>query len=233
MQSIVFQHRGAEKQIWLVTYGSTYQSITHKILLECGLEVDECYTATWRESKYTLLHLQRMHRLRRSGMDKIMQRIHCNFNIVTSEIFGFDSLSSNSKSDGELLNHPGFRIMVEKANKEPIDLGWWMSCGAADLCANRKGLLWKHIESTDARRMTNAQLVERVQKWAPVIQESEELKQMNTMLGDHNAALIVRVRELEESLRAEQAFSHDLLMKQVASAVDHFDRACARNHVAD
>jgi hypothetical protein len=43
----------------------------------------------------------------------------------------------------------------------------------------------------------------------------------------------VRVRELEESLRAEQAFSHDLLMKQVASAVDHFDRACARNHVAD
>ena len=108
-----------------------------------------------------------------------------------------------------------------------------MNCGATNLCANRKGLLWKHIESTDAKNMTNAQLVERVQKWAPVVQESEELKQMNAMLSEHNAALIVRVQELEESLRAERAFSHDLLMKQASTAVDRFETVFARNRVAD
>jgi hypothetical protein len=202
------------------------------MLRDCGLEVDECYTATWRESKYTLFHLQRQHRLRQSGMDKIMQQIHCRFNIVTTEIFGFDSVSSNSKSD-QLIDHPGFKIMIEKVNAEPLDLEWWMGCGATNLCANRKGLLWKHIESTDAKNMTNAQLVERVQKWAPVVQASEELKQMNAMLSEHNAALIVRVKELEESLRAERAFSHDLLMKQVSTAVDRFERVFSRNHVAD
>jgi hypothetical protein len=56
---------------------------------------------------------------------------------------------------------------------------------------------------------------------------------MNAMLSEHNAALIVRVKELEESLRAERAFSHDLLMKQVSTAVDRFERVFSRNHVAD
>jgi hypothetical protein len=203
------------------------------MLRDCGLEVDECYTATWRESKYTLFHLQRKDRLRRSGMDKIMQQIHYSFNIVTTEIFGFDSVSSNSKSDGELVDHPGFRIMIEKVNKEPLDLEWWMGCGATDLCENRKGLLWKHIESTDAKKMTNAQLVDRVQKWAPVVKESEELKKVNGMLGEQNAALIDRVRELEEEVRAERAFSHDLLMKHVSSVTERHDRAFGRGNAAD
>jgi hypothetical protein len=189
---IVSQPRGAEKQIWFLTYGSSFQSITHEVLLDCGLEVDECYTATWRESKYTLFHLQRKHRLRRSAMDKILQQIHYRFNIVPTEIFGFDSVSSNSRSNGELMDHPGFRIMVEQVNREPLGLEWWISCGAAELSANRKGLLWKYIESTDARSMTHAQLVTRVQKWAPMVSELERLKNMNAMLGEHNAALIDR-----------------------------------------
>jgi hypothetical protein len=46
-------------------------------------------------------------------------------------------------------------------------------------------------------------------------------------------SLIVRVQELEESLRTERAFSHDLLMKQVSTAVNRFETVFARNRVAD
>ena len=166
-------------------------------------------------------------------MDKIMQKMQDRFQIMKSEIFGFDSVSSNSKT-GELLeDHPGFRIMVQKVNKEPVELEWWLGCEPADLFVNRKGLLWKHIESTDVSGMTNAQLMDRVRKWAPVVKESEELKQMNAMLSEHNAALIDRVRKLEEEVQAERAFSHDLLMKQVSSANDRFDKAFGRGRAAE
>jgi hypothetical protein len=166
-------------------------------------------------------------------MDKIMQKMQDRFQIMRSEIFGFDSVSSNSKTDQLLEDHPGFRIMVQKVNKEPVDLEWWLGSEPADLFVNRKGLLWKHIESTDVSSMTNAQLVERVRKWAPVVKESEELKQTNVMLSEHNVALIDRVCKLEEEVKAERAFSHDLLLKQVSLASDRFDRAFGRGRAAE
>jgi hypothetical protein len=166
--------------------------MTHEMLLACDLKVDECYTATWRESKYTLLYLDRMHRTRETAVDKIMQKMQDRFQIVRSSIFGFDSVSSNFKTGEVLEDHPGFRIMVQKVNQEPVDLEWWIRCGAAELSANRKGLLWKYIESTDPKSMTHAQLVTRVQKWAPMVSELERLINMNAMLSEHNAALIDR-----------------------------------------
>jgi hypothetical protein len=188
--------------------------------MACGLEIDECYTASWRESKYTLIHTHKDHRLRKTAMDKIMQQMHSHFQIVGSELFGFDSVACNAKT-GEasflLEDHPGFRILVEKVNKEPIDLEWWTRCATDDLRANRKGLLWKHIESTDPSNMTRAQLVERVRKWTPVVREAEQLRKTNGILNEHNAALLVRNHELSEEVRKERAFAHELLMKQLSN----------------
>lgn len=213
------QKMGSGKQIWLITYGSSCQSITHEMLLDCGLQVDECYTAVWRESKYTLVHIEKAGRLRKTAMDKIMSLMHATFQIVETEIFGFDSVSCNSKSDQTafaLEEHPGFRILVDKVNKDPIELDWWMRCGVEDLYANRKGLLWKHIERTDASSMTRMQLIERVKKWAPLVQEVADLRQMNSILSDHNATLISRNRELAEAFRQERAFNHEILMKRIS-----------------
>jgi hypothetical protein len=190
------------------------------MLLTCGLRVDECYTAIWRESKYTLVHIEKGGRLRQTAMDKIMLQIQEEFQIVRTEIFGFDSVSCNSKL-GEtafaLEDHPGFRIMVEKVNKDPVDLEWWMCCEGEDLFSNRKGLLWKHIERTDAGNMTRAQLVERVKKWAPLVRELADLRQMNSMLSDHNATLVNHNRELANALHEERVFSHELLMKRIST----------------
>jgi hypothetical protein len=147
------------------------------MLKQCGLEVDECYTATWRESKYTLIHSNKTFRLRRTALDKIMHQLLAKFQVVETEIFGFDAVSCNSQAEGKLEDHPGFRIIVEMANKEPVDLEWWMLCEAQessqerDLLNYRNGLLWKHIERTNPECMTKVQLIKRVLKWGPIIKE--------------------------------------------------------------
>ena len=201
------QKQCTEKQLWLVTYGASSKSMTHEMLKQCGLEVDECYTATWRESKYTLIRVHRDHRLRRTGMQKVMGRMLESFGVVETEIFGFESVSSNSKEEHTSLeDHPGFKLMVQKVNKDPVELEWWMRNGAQDLAANRKGLLWRHIDATDARSMTHSQLIQRVEMWKPIVMEVEELRTMNTMLME-------RVRELEKAVRDERVFNDNMLMQ--------------------
>jgi len=148
-----------------------------------------------------------------------MSLIHEKFQIVETGIFGFDSVSCNSNDNGRLEDHPGFRIMVDKVNQESVDLEWWMGCEVAHIGENRNGLLWKHIESTDVSKMTRAQLVERVRKWAPLVREVAELRQINAILNDHNATLVHDNRELAKSIEEERAFSHELLMKRLQSSL--------------
>jgi hypothetical protein len=198
---------GSGKQLWLITYGSSSESITHEMLKGCGLKIEECYTATWRESKYTLIRMNQAHRLRRTGMQKVMDQLLKKHRVIETEIFGFDSVSSNSKADHTSLeDHPGYKLMVQKANSNPIDLEWWIRKGVKDLASNRKGLLWRHIDSTDAKDMTRTQLIQRVEKWKPVVKEIEELKTTNAMLME-------RVRELEQTVRDERTFNDNMLIQ--------------------
>ena len=193
------------------------------MLHEANMEVDECYTVTWRESKYTLLHVPRDHRLRRRTMKKVMRKLLEKYQILETEIFGFDSVSCNSRvkeAISSLEDHPGFQLMVEKVNKDPENLEWWMRCETENLNTNRKGLLWKHIESTDAGSMTRAQLVQRVRKWAPMVAECALLKETNVMLGESNQALIQHIHELEQTLRNERAFNDKTTMQLVAKIQD-------------
>jgi ferritin-like protein len=146
-------------------------------------------------------------------MQKVMGQMLEMYRVVETEIFGFESVSSNSKEDHTSLeDHPGFKLMVQRVNKNPVDLEWWMRNGVQDLAANRKGLLWRHIETTDARSMTHSQLIQRVELWRPIVMEVEELRNMNHMLTE-------RVRELEKAVRDERVFNHNMLI-QFASG-DH------------
>jgi hypothetical protein len=177
------------------------------MLRQCGLEVEECYTATWRESKYTLIRVNKANRPRKTGMQKVMYQMLEKFRVIKSEIFGFDSMSSNSKADHTSLeDHPGFKLMVQKANMTPVDLEWWIHEGVQDLATNRKGLLWRHIETTDAKSMTRFQLIQRVEMWRPIVVEAEELRNMNSMLTE-------RVRALEQEVRDERAFNDNMLIQ--------------------
>jgi hypothetical protein len=206
--------QGTEKQLWLITYGASSESITHVMLNDCGLEVEECYTATWRESKYTLIRVHRDHRLRRTGMQKVMSQMVEKFRVIETEICGFDSVSTNSKEEQvSLEDHPGFKLMVQKANKDPVDMEWWIQKGVQVLAENRRGLLWRHIESTNARSMTYTQLITRVETWKPIVREVEELRTTNAMLMEHVRELEKTVRELEKTVRDERAFNDNMLIQ--------------------
>jgi hypothetical protein len=177
------------------------------MLKHSGLKIQECYTATWRESKYTLIRMNQAHRLRRTGMKKVMEKLLKEHRVIETEIFGFDAVSSNSKAERTSLeDHPGYKLMVQKANSNPIELEWWINKGVKDLGSNRKGLLWRHIDSTDAKDMTRTQLIQRVEMWKPVVKEVEELKTTNAMLME-------RVRELEQAVRDEKTFNDNMLIQ--------------------
>ena len=147
----------------------------HCILFAYKLEVEECYTATWRESKYTLIRLSKENRIRRTAFARIIHLMKDDHGIIGTEIFGFDVVSCNSQTDDEKLStHPGFNFIVQMLNTDITKLEWWMKEG--EILSNRKGLLWKYLKDTDPKQMTRAQLIQRVKEWGPSIKEFTELK---------------------------------------------------------
>ena len=202
---IPLQKREPTKQIWLLTYGSACKSVDNAMLAHCGLTIDECYTAKWRESKYTLIRLRKEHRIRQSGFANIMKQLQIEFGILGTGIFGFDIIAYNSKErDESLQSHPGFKLIVDTLNHDPDKLEWWMLNG--DIQSNRKGLLWKHIESTEPSNMTRAQLIQLVQQWSPSMKGYDQLKQ-------HNEFLTERLQETENAYRQACA-SYEMERKQ-------------------
>ena len=140
------------------------------MLALCGLVLEECYTIAWRESKYTLIRLSKVHRVRQTALLKIMQLLHERYGIVGTGIFGFDFVASNNQAtDESLFAHPGFKLMAEAINKDISVLETWMREG--DIVNNRKGLLWKFLDDTPPGNMTRAQLVKRVTEWGPIVRE--------------------------------------------------------------
>jgi len=145
------------------------------MLYSRGLIVEECYTTVWRESKYTLVRLDKSHRVRQTALLKTMQLLLERHGIVGSEIFGFDIVACNNQArDESLFAHPGFKLMVETVNKNISKLETWMRDGG--IFNNRKGLLWKYIESTEPEKMTKSQLIKHVKEWGPIVKEHEQCK---------------------------------------------------------
>jgi len=165
------------------------------MLLSCGIEVDECYTITWRESKYTLIHLPKTKRVRITAISKTMLKLKEKHGVIEGGVLGFDSIAYNAKNNDDnnsLESHPGFRFMIKALNEKRETLEWWMGCN--DLLSNKKGLLWKHINDTDASSMSRAQLEKRVTEWGPLVKEYPTLK-------DLVGSLTNRLQQTEETLQ--------------------------------
>ena len=140
------------------------------MLDEFGLTVQECYTVQWRESKYTLIHLYS--RIRHSTLEKKMNELNEKYSIIQTEIIGYESMAGNCLKT-ELEHHPGFRKMVELANKKCPSLHAWMK--EKDIFTNKKGLLWQFIE-VPPDQATPSQMKLMLTKWKPMIQEYESIK---------------------------------------------------------
>ena len=171
------QQIDTRKQIWLITYGAACNNITHDMLKENGVNLDQCYTMVWRESKYTLFHCAKTDRVSSETLKRVTKTIEDRHGIIfNASVLGYDALCSNDKIRGESLeDHPGFRRMTELLNTGSEDLNWWIE-GEKAIHTYRKGLLWKYIDSTDPEKMTPKQLVSRVKSWTPIVQAHKTLK---------------------------------------------------------
>jgi hypothetical protein len=197
------QQPDTRKQIWLITYGSASDDIDQQTLKDVGINVDECYTAAWHESKYTLFHCPRKDRVSMEAMKQATK------SMINASASGYDSLSSTEES---LENHPGFKKMVQLLNNDSKDLRWWIQ-DVTCIREYRKGLLWKYIDSTDPEKMTHKQLVSRVKAWAPIVHSHEtlqeayssrlqakeqELQQLNAILTSERETSARHIKELLE-----------------------------------
>lgn len=183
----------SKKHLWLITYTSDSVNITAEMLHAGGVVCDECHTIAWRESKYALVHLTKANRVRGSKLEKVLDALRSAHGIKMSLIVGYSTLHSNTKADATSLeDHPGFKHMVHALNHAPDQLESWMQVG--QVRTNRKGVLWRFIESVDPRKKTHGQLVAQILEWAPLVrQHADQQKEIEAL----QAALGVRERELD------------------------------------
>lgn len=193
--------------MWFITYASSSIDISPEMLQIAGIKCDQCYTITWRESKYTLIHLKHEDRVRSTKLRKIMSHLQESHGIIGSSITGYDMLACNEKdSDENIHNHPGFKKMIEILNGKIDELKWWLANG--DIHSNRRGLLWKYIESIEQSKKTRVQLREQISKMAPKIEEYNKLASEHEML---KTAYLMKERELASEKTKSQDFFEKLV----------------------
>lgn len=155
----------ARRNLWLIHYTASSPDLTHILLADENIHCDEVYTITWRESKYTLIHLPR--RIGPTVLSRVMAEIEVKHSIKPSELFGYEPITSDSIPD-----HPGFKRIVETLNDRPTELRSWIVDGKSD----RKCALWRHIRATSPSDMTLQQLTNRIREWTPIVQRVEDLE---------------------------------------------------------
>lgn len=199
----------SQKHIWLITYTVCSPDITADILASEGVKCDECHSISWRESKYTLIHLGGNNKLRASILQKAMASLETKHSIKQSHIVGFDPLASNDKHTVHgVEEHPGFLKLVEAINETPDAVRSWLQEGT--VLTNKKGVLWKYLRTTDFRAMTKGQLVAKLSEWEPIVKRTTETNAENDAL---KTALSIREKEMLD-LKAQNAkFFNDLIAK--------------------
>ena len=183
----------SKKSVWLITYAAGSPDITVEMMHDHNVKCDEYYTISWRESKYTLIHLNHTNKIRRSTLTNTLKILHDKYGVKESFITGYEGIASNGEDmETSVQDHPGFKRMTEILNTNKEELKFWIESG--DLLTYRKGLLWNFIHVDDPRKKTQKQLVMQVLEWTPIVQEAGNLRSQNEHL---KLQLTAREEELE------------------------------------
>lgn len=166
------------------------------------IRCNECYTTTWRESKYTLLHLTYANRKRTSTLDRAMTKMLRDYGIKGSALHGYEMLSCNSKDDRGVMDHPGFKRIVQQLNDNKDELRIWMAEG--DVMTNKSSILWHFLDGRDPHTMSKAQLIERLGQHTDL---KTEHKTLQTAYEALQGAYVAQGRELaKEKTQSNQFF---------------------------
>jgi len=174
----------------MISYSSSGGSITHTMLSRQEIfQVDECYTLTLGNQKYTLFH----------SPQRISKPMISN---IISDMPGVQEISIGREID----QHPGFKTMVEHMNKESPLFEYWMLNGS--LHTNIRGLLHKHLSPISSDRLTYSQLVQQNENLRHELQilreketEREKMELEIEELRSEVRRLLLRTRVQEAILR--------------------------------
>lgn len=104
-----------KRSVWIISYGASCPDLDASKIedfkhaqLKVQLKVDECYTTTDRDLKYTLVHLEEP--IRESVMKRVMTYCLVGYSIRSKEFFGYSFLDGLGVSK-ELCESPGFKVL--------------------------------------------------------------------------------------------------------------------------
>lgn len=186
------------------------------MLEDYKIECTECYSVTWRESKYTLIRFNRSNRIRSSALKQIMTRMHEDHGIKGSVIHGYETLSSNTKVESMINDHPGFKRMVQLLNEKSDEVRVWFKSGE-DVFENKKGVFWNHIESKKPDTMSRQQLIAKVLELSKLTQQQSEIQ------SAHEALLAAFANQESEINRLRRQLS-----KEKEHSENYFNQLCSK-----
>lgn len=148
----------------LLTYGASGKNITREMFFENDkIEVDECYTLTQRDLKYTLLHFKR--RVFRSTMTSWMCHMDEKHGIKSTSVFGYLAVSMGDDID----EHPGMALIVDALNSGSQALECWLAEGTVR--ENPRSLLFDYLAGIPLELMSRPQLLNHVKRQESKIAE--------------------------------------------------------------
>ena len=140
------------------------------------IDVDECYTLTQRDLKYTLLHIRA--RVVRSTITSMMTRLDEIYGIKCVNVFGYNGVSLGSEID----DHPGMMLIADNIKRETQSLECWIEGG--DIRKYRRGLLHYCLPGFEVKDMSRLQLLNHIKELDARINESR-----STIAGMESAVL--------------------------------------------
>ena len=162
------------------------------------MQIDECYTLTQRDLKYTIIHLTKKQTL--TSVQKMLKKAETYHGIKPTNVFGYDCIAGN---DSTLPDHPGMRLMIENMNKRNDSFEYWLL--KDDLYSNTRGILYKFLTDVDRSKMTKSQLEFLVkqqerkhkEKVSELRDQLLDCEQCNEELGTQNDELIAENKQLK------------------------------------
>lgn len=204
-----------------MTLGASSPDITEQMTVECGLMVKEIHCVTWRESKYVLISLDRSNRMRLSQMQTAMKLMGEKFRTVSSEIMGYESITTNHANDDGIEKHPGVFLLIftgcsQKNNthstgfmqiiKMMQESKDQVRSYMRDEARKSQSFIQRYVGSNEIESMTKGQLLHTCRKWELMIKELQLLKDSHFVLGmqlreyrahyDHSKKLRVQIQRL-------------------------------------
>ena len=116
---------------WVFSYGASGCDITRELLLaEGSIHADEIYQTSDGSFKYVFIHLKT--KVCGKTIDKLMDNLKQNHNIIKQEIFGYEPVSSSSVREERLIEQePAFQIIVKHEQEGHPNFGKWTEAGGA------------------------------------------------------------------------------------------------------